>query len=69
MNLKPLVNDTNLYKSFLEYLDKDLEEFRKYLELCDDYGQMRELQGSIKYIRKLKTLKERVNGQQGQGTS
>lgn len=61
-NLKPLVNDKHLYEDFLEEIDERIEQTRKALEQASDVETMYRMQGAIGALRKLKTLKEKVNG-------
>ena len=62
MNLKPFVNNKDLYEDFLEYLDGLIELKRKALEQATDSIIIYQTQGAINVLRKLKTLKEQVNG-------
>ena len=62
MNLKPFVNNKDLYGDFLEYLDDLIELKRKALEQATDPVIIYQTQGAIAALRKLKTLKEQVNG-------
>ena len=62
MNLKPFVNNKELYEDFLEYLDSMIETKRKTLEQATDIVAIHQAQGAIAALRKLKTLKEQVNG-------
>ena len=62
MNLKPFVNNKELYEDFLEYLDTVIESKRKTLEQSTDMVMVYQTQGAIAALRKLKTLKEQVNG-------
>ena len=62
MNLKPFVNNKDLYQDFLEYLDGLIESKRKTLEQATDAVTIHQAQGAIAALRKLKTLKEQVNG-------
>lgn len=62
MNLKPLVNDPLLWKSFLEWVDGAIEKSHLNLEkLTEPAGIYRE-QGKIDGLRRLKRLREEVNG-------
>lgn len=61
MNLKPLVNNTELYLSFQEYLDTLINQGHKNMENLQELEQLYRAQGSIQMLRYLKTLKERVN--------
>ena len=62
MNLKPFVNNKDLYTDFLQYLDEVIEGKRKVLEQATDTVVIYQAQGAISALRKLKTLKEQVNG-------
>jgi hypothetical protein len=62
MNLKPLVNNKELYEDFQEYLGELIEAKRKILEQATDVTLIYQTQGAINALRKLKTLKEQVNG-------
>jgi hypothetical protein len=62
MNLKPFVNNKDLYEDFLDYLDTVIESKRKTLEQATDMVSIHQAQGAIAALRKLKTLKEHVNG-------
>ena len=62
MNLRPFVNDKNLYQDFLEELDTRIEQERKGLEQASTQEEMFRYQGAIQCLRKLKKLREKVNG-------
>lgn len=62
MNLKPFVNNKELYEDFQEYLGELIEAKRKVLEQATDTILIYQTQGAINALRKLKTLKEQVNG-------
>ena len=62
MNLKPFVNNKELYGDFQEYLGELIEAKRKVLEQATDTILIYQTQGAINALRKLKTLKEQVNG-------
>lgn len=62
MNLKPLVNDKVLYQAFLEELNSRIEGCQKGLEQSVDLVDVYRFQGQILALRKLKTLREKVNG-------
>jgi len=62
MNLKPFVNNKDLYDDFLLYLDQTIEGKRKTLEQATDMVVVYQTQGQIAALRKLKTLREQVNG-------
>lgn len=62
MSIKALVNNHDLYQSLLEEIDTWIEKEQKSLEQTADTVQLYRTQGSIKTLRKLKTLKEIVYG-------
>lgn len=61
MNLKPLVNNLELYRSFLEYINTQIDSVHKHLEVEKDERVIYQLQGKIAILRKLLSLKERIN--------
>jgi len=62
MNLKPFVNNKDLYEDFLLYLDQVIENKRRILEQATEINLVYQTQGQISALRKLKTLREQVNG-------
>ena len=62
MNLKPFVNDKNLYQDFLEELGQRIADEHKKLEQCTSPEDLYRAQGAISALRKLKMLREKVNG-------
>ena len=61
-NLKPLVNNTELYKDFLEEIETQIKIYTRGLEQANTLVEVHRLQGSIHALRKLQQLKEQVNG-------
>jgi hypothetical protein len=62
MNLKPFVNDKHLYDDFLQELDERIESARRSLEQASTQEEMFRCQGDIRTLRKLKLLRDKVNG-------
>lgn len=62
MSIKALVSNYEIYNALLEELDGRIEKERKTLESLDDPILIYRSQGVIKALRKLKQLKEEVNG-------
>jgi len=62
MNLKKLVNDKPLWDSFLEYLDKSITEQHKAMEQATDIQVVFRTQGAITALRRLKYLRDEMNG-------
>lgn len=61
MSIKKLVNDPVVWQGFLEELDAWLEKEYKFLEQARDIVDIHKAQGSIKTLRKLKTLRDIIN--------
>ncbi len=62
MHLKQLVNDKECYEQFKEHIDKLISMRQRALESANDSTTMYRQQGAIDALRKLKLLKETVNG-------
>ena len=62
-NLKPLVNDKVLWDSFLEEVDKRISEVHRVMEQSTRAEDMYRLQGQAFALRKMKQLRDQVNGQ------
>jgi len=62
MNLKKLVNDKALWDNFLEYLDDSIAKNHTALEQADNAVIIHRLQGAIGALRRLKYLREEMNG-------
>ena len=62
MNLKKLVNDKALWDNFLEYLDDSIAKNHTALEQADNTVIIHRLQGAIGALRRLKYLREEMNG-------
>ena len=61
MSIKKLVNDPVIWEAFLEEIDSWLEREYKFLEQSSIIVDIHKAQGSIKTLRKLKTLRDIVN--------
>ena len=61
-NLKPLVNDKQLYDAFLQHIDDLIYLQHKQMEQATEPVIFYRAQGSIATLRKLKLLRETVNG-------
>jgi len=61
-NLKSLVNDKPLWDSFLEEMDKRLSDVHRMMEQASDSESLYRLQGQASAFRKLKQLREYING-------
>jgi hypothetical protein len=60
--LKPWVNNNRQWEAFSSYIDAVIEMQQKALEQADDNIMMYRSQGAIAALRKLKTLRDEVNG-------
>jgi len=61
-NLKPLVNNKELYEAFLAHVDDLITIQHRTIERAETPIEMHRAQGSIATLRKLKLLREAVNG-------
>jgi len=62
MNLKPLVNDNNLWNSFNEEIDRRLNYVHIQMEQTIKQDDLFRLQGEARALRRLKLLRDEVNG-------
>tara|TARA_R100000315_G_C5172368_1_gene99546 strand:- start:412 stop:606 length:195 start_codon:yes stop_codon:yes gene_type:complete len=62
MSLKKLVNDKPLWDNFLEYLDKNIAEQHRVMEQASDIQVVFKTQGAITALRRLKYLRDEMNG-------
>ena len=60
--LKPLVNNDMVYKSFLSYVSDEKEAMLKNLSRSVDVNEIFRLQGEIRRLDKFLKLREYVNG-------
>ena len=61
MNLKPFVNDPNLWNSFLEELDQRVDSVHKKMAQVDEPRDLYRCQGELKALRSLQKLRDKVN--------
>ena len=62
MHLKQLVNDKEAYDQFLKHIDDLIYLRQRTMESANDAVIVYRQQGAIDVLRKLKLLKETVNG-------
>lgn len=62
MSLKKLVNDKEIMDEFVKHLDDLIFIQHKTMEQADDPKVLHRCQGAIHALRKLKLLRETVNG-------
>ena len=60
--LKPMVGDNRQWEAFSNYIDLVIAQHQKVLEQSDDTIMMHRQQGAITALRKLKYLRDEVNG-------
>ena len=63
MNLRPFVNDKVLWKDFVQELDDRIAFCHKQLEQMDDSTALYRLQGEVKALKGMRSLRDKVNGQ------
>jgi hypothetical protein len=61
-NLKPLVNNKDLWESFLAEINFRLNEVHRQMEQAASVEDLFRLQGQAACLNKLKYLREKVNG-------
>lgn len=62
MNLSPLVNNKDLWADFLQEIDERIAASHKAMEQANDTQTLFRLQGEVQALRRLKMLREKVNG-------
>lgn len=62
MSLKQFVNDKETFEEFCDYLDKQIATLHKNMENVTDTAALYRFQGSILAMRKLKYMREYLNG-------
>ena len=55
-----MVNQKDTFEMLQEYASKRIETLREQLETSIDVDQMRQIQGSIKELKRFKTLRDEV---------
>jgi hypothetical protein len=63
MNLKPFVNNKDLWEDFLVELDVRIKACHKKLEQTADTAEIYRAQGEIAALRKLEKLRDKVNAE------
>lgn len=61
-NLKPFVNNTELWEPFVEEMETRLQSNYKYLAASQDMNQMLRYQGRIAVLKEMMELRNYVNG-------
>jgi len=64
MSLKGIVNDKNLWDSLLEELDERITMAHKGMETATTLEDVFRYQGEVRAFRRLKQLRDKVNGPQ-----
>lgn len=62
MSLKKLVNDVEVYGALMEHLDLLIVREQKNIETLTDTALIYRTQGALLTLKKLKSLREAVNG-------
>ena len=62
MNLKKLVNDKPLWDNFVEYVDHIIDQQHRAMEQAEDSIMLYRTQGAIATLRRLKYLRDEMNG-------
>ena len=62
MHLKQLVNDKECYEQFQQHIDDLISMRQRALETANENTVVYRQQGAIDVLRKLKLLRETVNG-------
>lgn len=62
MSLKLLVNNKEIWDSFLEEVEERIQTAYRQLEQSITLEDMCRLQGEVRALRKLKYLRDQVNG-------
>jgi predicted AlkP superfamily phosphohydrolase/phosphomutase len=62
MNLKQLVNNKELWDNFVQYLNHTIAIHHSAMEQADDIHTLYKAQGSISALRRLKYLRDEMNG-------
>lgn len=60
--LKMFVNDPNLWGSFVEEVESRIAFCHKQLEQMDDSTALYRLQGEVKALKGMRSLRDKVNG-------
>lgn len=61
--LKKLVNDKALWDAYIEFLDDKIHKAHVRLEQATQVDAMHRIQGELSALRRLKLMREEVNGQ------
>jgi hypothetical protein len=62
MSLKAFVNNKAEWDAFCEELDNNIAELHKRLEQSEHVVEIHQTQGGIRALRRLKYLRDKVNG-------
>ena len=62
MSLKSFVNNKDMWDAFLEEIEDAIKVTQRGMEQAEELTTLYRLQGSIMTLRKLKQLRDKVNG-------
>ena len=63
MSIKLLVNNKDIWESFLEEVKDRIQTVHKQLEQTSETEELYRLQGEVRALRRLEYLRDKVNGQ------
>lgn len=63
--LKPWVGNNRQWQAFSDYIDLTIEQHQRVLEQSTEVIALHRQQGAIQALRKLKQLRDEVNGTSG----
>ena len=63
MSIKLLVNNKDIWESFLEEIEERIQTAHKQLEQASPTEELYRLQGEVRALRRLEYLRDKVNGQ------
>lgn len=62
MSIKLLVNNKDIWESFLEEVEERIQTAHKQLEQASSTEELYRLQGEVRALRRLEYLRDKVNG-------
>lgn len=62
MSLKQLVNNKDIWDSFVEYVEEETQKAYSRLGVVEEVGEFQRIQGEVRALRRLLYLREKVNG-------
>lgn len=62
MSLKAMINNKESWDQFCDYLDQEIAKYNRSLETLTDTVEIYRAQGSVNALRKLKYMRDILNG-------